>query len=119
MTRKRIPERNQFLQNLLLDTRQAVRDWATIGQSAPITDKDGYIVGYKWIIIDERQNKARHTITTDTIATGLTRLLRLAGPGAAQNLRLANRTNGQEGDCTPSDANMVIQCALYGEVRHT
>ena len=119
MTRKRSPERNQFLQNLLIDTRQGIRNWAKVEHADRIIDNDGYATGYRNITITDRKTGTRHTITADTIATGLNRLLRLAGPGAAQELRLANRTNGQEGDYSPSDVDMAVQCGLFGEVVYT
>lgn len=119
MTRKRSPERNQFLQNLLLDTQQGIRNWAKVERADRIIDSDGYTTGYDNITITDKKTGTWHTITADTIAAGLTRLLRLAGPGAAQELRLANRTNGQEGDYGPPDANMAVQCGLFGEVVYT
>ena len=119
MTRKRSPERNQFLQNLLLDTQQGTRHWATVEHADPIADNDGYTTGYHKIVIADKETGTRHAITADTIATGLNRLLRLAGPGAAQELRIANRTNGQEGDYGPHDVDMAVQCGLFGEVVYT
>lgn len=62
----------------------------------------------------------RHTVDLDTIAKGLGVLRRTEPAGFAGEaltmLRLADRTNGDDGDYDVIGGLAVIECALFGKV---
>lgn len=115
MTRKRSPEREQFLNDLLVTAIEGGIDyWAWIIDAEQTHDKQGRVTGYKSATIREKEDGDQtYTITIDTMSTGINRLLKRCGPGVATQLREANRTNGEAGDFDALDADQIVQHAIF------
>ena len=115
MTRKRSPEREQFLNDLLVTAIEGgINYWAWITDAEQTHDKQGRVTGYKSVTIREKENGDQtYTITIDTMATGINRLLKRLSYDIAADLHLANKTNGDDGDFDALDADQIVQHAIF------
>lgn len=117
MTRKRSPEREQFLNDLLATAVEGgINYWAWIIAAEQTHDQRGRVTGYKSVTIREKEyGDQTYTITIDTMATGINRLLKRLSYSVAADLHLANRTNGDDGDFDALDADQIVQHAIFNK----
>lgn len=116
MTRKRSPERIQFLEDVLTTAIEGgIQYWSEVfiynidGETfATIADEDG-----------------EYNITIDTIAKGIRILTTGDNAGHAfsmcgmdywKQFILANKTNGEDGDFDADIADNIVQAGIFGEI---
>lgn len=122
MGRKRSPEREQFLADVLTTAVEGgIQYWSTVEEyrneySVPVAETYA-------VIIDDDGDE--HRITIDTIAHGIQVLTTGENTGKAfsmcgmdywKQFLLANRTNSEDGDYDADIADNIVQAGLYGEV---
>lgn len=140
MIAKRSPERQQFLASVLTTAIEGgISYWATV-ESYTWFDPDlagghatpgpGGTANARAVIFEteddllaentDNEPAARHTVTVDTIATGMARFrtiyTNLPRHHYIRQALLADRTNGEDGDYDADIADIVLQLGVFGEV---
>lgn len=115
MGRKRTAERESFLRDVLLTAIQGCHYWAEV-------EEYNYEEGRGTLLDNEGDP---HTFNLDTIAKGIgvlttgenaDRAFSMCGMDYWKQFKLANRTNGVDGDYDSDIADNVLQAGLFGEI---
>lgn len=76
---------------------------------------------YAMVRIQDAESEKYHSITLETVAKGLRRICVTGEPiqlrdDIYENILLANRTNGAQGDIDAECADVIVQVGLFGDV---
>jgi hypothetical protein len=116
MTRKRSPEREEFLKDTLITAVEGgINYWGAVADYDPDA---GTVTVYEKEYLDTPDEKA-FPVTMDTMARGWGQYVKRVGKaptGYARQALLANRTNGDDGDFDADVADVVLQLGIFGEV---
>lgn len=105
---RRSPARTQFLTDVFTTAFEGgINYWASVRVFRWEDEQRG-------VLLDEEDDGREWTITLDTIARGITVLTAVDRLPAA--FKLANRTNGADGDFDADDADRILQAGLFGQV---
>lgn len=121
----RSAEREQFLKDILITAIES--GYEGVGYWAVHRDYD-HEAGTVTLLDREDDNfgeedgQDHYDITIETIATGLRRLLDgsipffPSGYSGLDQLRLADRTNGEDGDYDADVADAIVQAGIFGKL---
>lgn len=120
----RSDERKQFLTDLLITAiEHSGYGFCSTTEYQPEADKPFAVIydRYEAEAEDDEAKIPLHRITLDTMAQGLSvfRTIQESNDTPAQwvkDLLLADRTNGDDGDCDVIGALAVLECAIFGKV---
>ena len=108
--------RTQFLTDVLITACEGgINFWACVDEYRP---SKGFAVICDYV---EEEDARQYRVDLDVIARGLNRISK-AGQRYCHDeshgapIRLANRTNGEDGDYDAYDASIVVQVGLFDEV---
>lgn len=115
--------RDEFLNMILQDALRGASYWAKV-QTWNETATGDVVV-----ITDAEDNDKTHTVTTATIAAGITKLINsecnythhtydanaVYGP-TPERIALFDRTNGADSDTDAQDYDAMLQAGIFGEV---
>lgn len=115
----RSAERVQFLTDVLITAvEDGIQYWAEVTEYVPSGDDPHAVI---WLP-DEDET---HRVTLNTIAHGISllttganakRSFTMSGPEYWAQFKLANRTNGVDGDYDADIADNVLQAGLFDEI---
>lgn len=111
---QRSPEREQFYKDLLTTAVEGgINYWAAVSNYDP---DNGTVTVYDMDEEAESGEMVEYEVNLDTIARGVRKLVNYFAPTDKIALRLAIRTNGEDGDFDSCDADAILQFGIFGQL---
>lgn len=120
----RSPERTEFLSDILITATGGISYWAEVTGTEDLVDKARSGTAIQSISLKDHEDSSKtHTITLDDVARGLALLssgtLNYSNMGYSETparLRALDKTDGDDSDYDASDADAIVQAAIFGKI---
>lgn len=120
----RSPERTEFLSDILITATGGISYWAEVTGTEDLVDKVRSGTAIQSISLKDHEASSKtHTVTLDDVARGLALLSsgtlnysNMSYSETPARLRTLDKTDGDDADYDASDADAIVQAAIFEKI---